>query len=90
MNFANLGIALAVIAAPLVGLLIYRSVLTSHEDDQLFLDDAEAHMRREQSELIAKVGKLGPWINGLAAASGVVILAMCGLFVYEAITRVPQ
>ena len=32
----------------LIVLLIYRSTLTMHEDDQLFLDDSEAHMAKDQ------------------------------------------
>src|SRR5690348_1087027 len=31
----------------LIVLLIYRSTLSMHEDDQLFLDDASTHMQQE-------------------------------------------
>ena len=38
-------------AIGLIVLLIYRSTLTMHEDDQLFLDEANSHMQEEQTEL---------------------------------------
>ena len=40
-----------VLTGILILLLIYRSTLTLHEDDQLFLDDASATMRAEQEQL---------------------------------------
>ena len=44
-----------VFAIGLIVLLIYKSTLTMHEDEQLFLDDASSHMHAEQTELLAKV-----------------------------------
>ena len=56
----------------LVVLLIYRSTLTMHEDDQLFLDESEAHMAKDQVELMSKVNKLTPIVKVLGAVwSGV-------------------
>src|SRR5262249_34680981 len=53
-------IALTVV---LVVLLIYRGTLTMHEDDQLFLDTAEDHMQKEQTELLGKMDRLTPWVR---------------------------
>ena len=39
-------------------LLIYRSTLTMHEDESLYLDDASQHMQKEQTELLVKVNRL--------------------------------
>ena len=47
-----------VFAIGLIVLLIYKSTLTMHRDDQLFLDDASSHMHAEQTELLAKVSRL--------------------------------
>ena len=44
----------------LVVLLIYRSTLNMHEDDQLFLDEANSHLAREQEELTIKMNRLQP------------------------------
>jgi len=40
-------------------LIAWRSVLSSHEDDQIFIDAAQEHMAREQRELIKKIESLG-------------------------------
>jgi hypothetical protein len=72
----------------LIVLLIYRSTLTMHEDDQLFLDQSESHMEREQAEIIAKVNKVTPVVQLLGAASGLLILVIAGLWIYDGLTRV--
>ncbi|HEY1265593.1 MAG TPA: hypothetical protein VGF06_18845 [Terriglobales bacterium] len=77
-----------VLTTLLVILLIYRSTLTLHEEDQLFLDESEAHMEREQMELMHKVDKLNPFVRWLGAASGVLIVVIAGLAVYDGLTRV--
>ncbi len=79
-----------VLTAVLVILLIYRSTLTMHEDDQLFLDEAEAHMQKEQAELMSKVDRLNPVVRWLGAASGVLILVIAGLAVYDGLNHVAQ
>ena len=71
----------------LIILLIYRSTLAMQEDDQLFLDDAESHMQKEQEELLGKLNKLQPFVRGFGAASGMLILLIAGLWVYDALTR---
>jgi hypothetical protein len=76
------------LTAVLVVLLIYRSTLTMHEDDQIFLNSSEAHMEREQVELLAKVNRVGPAVRWLGAASGMLILVIAGLWVYEGLSRV--
>ena len=43
----------------LVILLIYRSTLAMHEDDQLFLGNSEAHMAKEQEELRSEERRVG-------------------------------
>ena len=71
----------------LVVLIIYRSTLNMQEDDQLFLDEAESHMQKEQEELLSKMNKLQPFVRGFGAASGVLTLLIIGLVVYDALTR---
>ena len=46
-----------VLTTILIVLLIYRSTLTMHEDDQLFLDEAEHHMQTEQIELLHRMNE---------------------------------
>ena len=77
-----------VVTAVLIVLLIYRSTLTMHEDDQLFLDESESHMEREQIELMKKVNRITPLVKRLGAVSGVMILAIAGVAVYQALQTV--
>jgi hypothetical protein len=81
-------VAWGVLTAILVILLIYRSTLTMHEDDQLFLDAHESSMEQEQIELMHKVDKLNPFVRWLGAASGLLILVIAGLAIYQGLNQV--
>ena len=67
----------------LVVLLIYRSTLTMHEDEQLYLDGAEAHMQKEQAENTARVDRTTLPVRLLAAASGLLLVVMGVMWVYR-------
>jgi len=67
----------------LVVLLIYRSTLSMHEDDQLFLDSSEAHMAKEQEELIGKMNRLTPWVRVCGAGSAVLTVVIAGILLYS-------
>jgi hypothetical protein len=70
----------------LIFLLIYKSTLTMHEDDQLFLDDAESALAQEQAELMQRMDKIQPYIRALGVVSGVLIVAIFGLWIYTGIS----
>jgi hypothetical protein len=84
-----MGIVWGVVTALLVILLIYRSTLTMHEDDQLFLDQAESHMEEEQIQLMKRVNKISPYLKVLGALSGAMILVMAGMAIYQGLNQ-PQ
>jgi hypothetical protein len=71
----------------LVVLLIYRSALARHEDDQLFLTTAEAHLEREQQELMVRMNRLRPFLTILGASSGVLMVIMVGLWLWRGWNR---
>ena len=85
-SLLQLVIVWAVLTVALVVLLIYRGTLTMHEDDQLFLGDSEAHMAKEQAEILNRVNKLGPFVKVLGTLSAVLVLAIAGLAVYQQMT----
>jgi hypothetical protein len=64
-------------------LIAWRSVLASHEDDQIFLDSAQEHMAREQRELVAKINSLSRPILTSGITAGVLLLLIAGIFVYN-------
>ena len=78
-----LGVLWAVLTTALAVILIYRSALTMHEDDQLFLDSAESHLEKEQEQLRMKQDRLQPYINILGASSGLLVLLMAGLWLWR-------
>ena len=65
------GIVFGIFAIGLILLLIYKSTLTMHEDDQLFLDDNNSHMQDEQTELLVKVNRLTIPVRVFSIGSGV-------------------
>jgi hypothetical protein len=71
----------------LIILLIYRSTLTMQEDDQLFLGDSASQMEKDQIEILNKVHKISPYVRWLGAASGVLILVIGGIALYQQLNQ---
>ena len=80
-------IAWAGLTSILILLLIYRSTLTLHEDDQIFLSDSDSHLQKEQEELSVKVNRLTPFVRLLGAASTLLILFIGGLALYQQLNK---
>lgn len=76
-------VAWGVMTGVLILLLIYRSTLSMHEDDQLFLGESESHMQAEQTELMAKMNKLQPLVRLFGALSVLLIVAIAGVAVWQ-------
>lgn len=77
-----------VFAVGLIILLIYKSTLTMHEDDQLFLDEANSHMQEEQTELLTKVNKLTLPVRIFSIGSGVFLLVLVAMVIYQKLNEV--
>jgi hypothetical protein len=76
-------IAWGVITALFLALLLWRSILTTHEDDQLCIDPAAEHVAQEQRELIAKITKLSKPILTSGIAAGALLLVIAGMWLYQ-------
>ncbi len=72
-----------VITAFLIAAVVYRGVLSSREDDQIFLDDAEQHYFKEQQDIIARIARLNGPIIALSLASALLFLTTVGVWVYQ-------
>jgi multisubunit Na+/H+ antiporter MnhB subunit len=88
MTLTLVAILFGVFAVGLIILLIYRSTLTMHEDDQLFLDDANSHMQEEQTELLTKVNRLTIPVRVFGIGSGVFLLVLAGMLIYQKLSEV--
>lgn len=76
-------IAWGVVTAVLICVLIYRSSVATHEEDQLFLDDAEAALASEQRAIVARLEKLRRPITVLTVVSGALLIVIAGLWLYQ-------
>jgi hypothetical protein len=72
-------IAWGIVTAVFLILFLRRSLLASHEDDQIFLDSAQEHMAREQRELVAKIEALSKPIMGTGILAGILLLVIAGM-----------
>ena len=68
----------------LIVLMIYRSTLVLHEDDQLFLNDSDVQLEKEQVELQKRMDKIQPFVRLLGAASGMLLIVMAGMWIFDA------
>ena len=72
-----------VIAATFLGLLLWRSILTTHEDDKLCIDAAGEHIAQEQRELFQKITRLSKPITTSGIAAGALLLLIAGMWLYQ-------
>jgi Tfp pilus assembly protein PilN len=83
MTLTVVAVILGAFAIGLIVLLIYKSTLTMHRDDQLFLDDASSHMHEEQTELLAKINRLTIPVRVFSIGSGVFLLVLVAMLFYQ-------
>src|ERR1700675_684551 len=88
MTLTIVAVIFGVFAIGLVLLLIYKSTLTMRRDDQLFLDDASSHMHAEQTELLAKVNRLNIPVRILSVGSGIFLLVLVAMWLYQKLDAV--
>jgi hypothetical protein len=77
----------AVVTAALVVLLIYRGTLSMHEDEQLFLDNSESHMQKEQALVLRRLERLQWPVRLLGGASGLLILLIFGVWLWKGLNQ---
>jgi len=88
MTLTVVAVIFGVFAIGLILLLIYKSTLTMHRDDQLFLDDASSHMHDEQTELLAKVNRLTIPVRVFSIGSGVFLVVLVAMWLYQKLNAV--
>ena len=73
----------AVLVACLLALLAYRGTITRYEEDQLFLDGSNTLEQSEQNEIVRKVNKLQPMVRAVGGATGLVTVAIIGMYAWN-------
>lgn len=65
-----------------VALLVYRSLISMKEEDQIFLDPAEASLENEQREIVKRIQRLSPYVKGFGFASAASLVTIARLYTY--------
>lgn len=76
-------VAWVAITVALTGLLIYRSILSMKEDDQLFLDPAEHQLEEARDANIRSQLRLAPMIRLLGSSSACLFAVLLGVVIYR-------
>jgi hypothetical protein len=88
MALTVVAVVFGIFAVGLIVLVIYKSTLTMHEDEQLFLDDNNSHMHEEQTELLVKVNRLTVPMWVFSIGSGVFALVLVAMLIYQKLNEV--
>jgi hypothetical protein len=86
-TFGLLFFSWALVTLVLCFLLIRRGLIAMKEDDQIFLDPAEAQFESEQKTVVAKLDHIAPFVKGFGIASATLFLGMVGLVAYEVLAH---
>lgn len=77
-------VAWGVVTAILIVFLIYRSSLSTREEDQIFLGSAAEGLASEQRVLVARIEKLSVPITSLIVLSSALLAATIGVWLWQA------
>jgi hypothetical protein len=76
-------VAWGILTAIFLVLLIWRSLLESHEDDQIFIEASGDRMAKEQRDLVQKINTLSRPIMASGVAAGGLLLFIAGFWLYQ-------
>ena len=83
-----LWIVWAGVTAILLILLAYRGTVTRYEEDQIFLDDCSDHQKREQTEILAKINRIQPFVRIATGATCALTAGILGIYVWDAVRHI--
>ena len=76
-------VAWGAVTVILVLMLIYRSMLSTHDEEQIFLDPAEKAMATRQQAIAHRIQMLGTPITALFVISGALFVASAGVWLWQ-------
>jgi hypothetical protein len=74
----------AIVALVTLMLYAYRGRLTRDEEGQIFLDDAFAHEKAIQTEIVTKVNRLQPMLRASLVLTVLMTMAVVGYYSWDA------
>ena len=87
-TFMSLVVLEAVLTGAAVLMFLYRGMLDMKEEDHVILDNAEAHLAREQDSIRRKVTSISRYLKVIAIAWGVLLLAIFGVWLAEGLNLI--
>ena len=79
----TLAVGWGLVTAMLITILIYRGVLQTHEEDQLFLDPAERVLATEQQTTLMRIEKLNWSVRALFAISAAMFVVTLAMWLWQ-------
>jgi len=79
-TFMSLVIAEAVLTGAAIIMFLYRGMLDMKEEDHLILDNAEAHLAREQASIRHKLDVISRYLKVVGILWSVLLLAIFGVW----------
>ena len=79
-TFTSLVIAEAVLTGAAIIMFLYRGMLDLKEEDHLILDNAEAHLAREQAAIRHKLNVISRYLKVVGVLWSVLLLAIFGVW----------
>jgi hypothetical protein len=76
-------VAWGVVTGVLICVLIYRSTLSTREEDQIFLDASNTIVASEQRAIVARIERLKTPITALVVISGGLLVAVAGIWLWQ-------
>jgi hypothetical protein len=80
-TFMSLVVIEAVLTGAAIVMFLYRGMLDMKEEDHIILDNAEAHLVREQDAIRHKVNVVSRYLRVVAVLWTVGLIAMLGVWV---------
>jgi hypothetical protein len=82
-------IAWAICLMVFVGLVIYRSQLTRHEMDEVFLNDnVELEREIEHDDIVRRVDQIDPFLKTAGGVTALLTLSVIGIYVAQILPTV--
>ena len=82
-TFMSLVVVEAVLTGAAVLMFLYRGMLDMKEEDHLILDNAEAHLAREQATIRHRVDVVSKYLRVVGVLWAVLLVAIFGVWVSQ-------
>jgi hypothetical protein len=78
-----------VVVAAFIGVMVYRSNLTRHEVDELFITDSTLEsVHEEHDEIVRRVNRIQPLVQGLGGLAALLTVAIIAVYVVNVLPDV--